>query len=50
MNYEPFLIGAVVGFFVGAGAASAAVAFCYARNQAAHFGKIMEQVREVGKK
>lgn len=50
MNYETFLIGAIVGFFVGSGVASFAVAYSYTRNQAAHFAKMIEQVREVGKK
>lgn len=50
MNCETSLIGAIVGFFVGSGAASFTVAFCYTRNQAAHFAKMMEQVREAGQK
>lgn len=50
MNYETFLIGAIVGFFVGSGVASFAVAYSYTRNQAAHFAKLMDQVREAGKK
>lgn len=45
MNYETFLIGTIVGFLVGSGVASFIVAFIYTRSQAAHFAKMMDQLR-----